>query len=102
MNIPGFTGEASLYKSIKHYAMSTEGIIARDGAAVIPQYCGPCINGRRQCGDYQWDCGYVCDPTCIFGPEICCQYVCTQGSFHTWSIPCRPLFPRPSLPITTA
>ena len=102
MNIPGFTAEASLYRSTKCYAMASKGVTVGGEAVIEPQYCGPCISGRRQCGAYQWDCGYVCDPGCIFGEQQCCQYVCSQGSFHTWSIPCgRPPFPRPYLPDTT-
>ena len=84
MKMPGFTAVAALYRSNGRYAIASMGVATPDRSVVRPQYCGPCYNGRRQCGEYGWVCER--DPGCIFGDA--CPVTCHQGGFHTWSIPC--------------
>src|SRR5574340_322266 len=87
MDMPGFTAEAALYKSTRRYATASADIVTQNESVVRPQFCGPCINGRRQCGDYGW----VCYPD-TESPECNiltgCPVVCRQGGFRTWSTPC--------------
>ena len=55
MKVPGFTAEASLYKSTHHYAIATYAAESALNAAVQPQWsppiswCGPCADGMRRC-----------------------------------------------------
>src|SRR4051794_34767575 len=94
MRIPGFTADNTLYASPRFYAGTSEYAVAV-GTSVTPQYCGPCINGRRQCGGYSWTCGQ--DPNCTLGNLSYqdCPIVCQQSGFHTWSEGCGrgPLIP---------
>jgi len=93
MSMPAFTAESSLCKSIGRYTMAHSGGFARVESIVEPQYCGPCIGGRRQCGDYQWVCENYCPP----GGIICTTH-CYQGAFQTYSVPCNKPIPVTHVP----
>lgn len=57
MRMPGFTAEASLYKTSEAYQLGATWIEAAGGQGVIPQQvvdfappiCGPCVAGRQIC-----------------------------------------------------
>lgn len=95
MRMPGFTAEATLYRSNRQYIAASTDIVTRDQSVVRPQFCGPCENGRRQCGDYGWTCYPDTEsPECNFLTG--CPIICHQGGFRTWSIPCgQPPIPLP-------
>lgn len=87
MSIPGFTAEIALYASPRSY-VATDAYGAA-GSEVLPQYCGPCLNGRRQCSGYTWVCyeDIYSNPLCGFGGSTC-PIVCQEAGFRTWSTPC--------------
>lgn len=69
MPMPGFSAEASIYRSSASYFTDSFGISA-DGVAVVqPQFrsrvrrqCGPCVNGTRTCFLWGYECSVVEGP----------------------------------------
>jgi hypothetical protein len=88
MSLPGFIGEASLYRTAGYYQRATAGLSS--GAVVVPatcsqDYCTACINGWQTCceaGGYPHKvscddgCRTTCGP-CVPGP--CNTQTCTRG-----------------------
>jgi hypothetical protein len=66
IKMPGFTAEVSIYQSTATYFTSSFGSSA-DGVAVVqPQFrsrvrrqCGPCVNGKRDCFLYGYECTVI-------------------------------------------
>jgi hypothetical protein len=46
MNIPGFTAEASLYKTSKHYRLKADRVQTVNGEAITPQQFVSCTTNR--------------------------------------------------------
>jgi hypothetical protein len=83
INMPGFNAEASVYKPIRHYASSASATFSSSVAVIQPQYfCGPCVNGRRQCVEPG---GYCVrnDPWSFTDYSVTCY-----GWDDVWSEPC--------------
>lgn len=87
MSLPGFIGEASLYKTAAYYQRAGAGFVGSAGVvpAVCSQdYCGPCLNGYQTCcieGGYPHkfpcdDCPTTCGPC---SPGTCNTQTCTRG-----------------------
>jgi hypothetical protein len=67
MNLPGFTAEASLYKTNGHYR-SSAGSFSADGNAVAPQGCG-FVKGIT-CGAVIAGGVVVCTASCLASPAL--------------------------------
>jgi hypothetical protein len=52
MNIPGFTAEASVYKTPGNYQMAGAANGSAGNRGVVPQMSAPCRNIFRKCVDY--------------------------------------------------
>src|SRR5262245_13902131 len=70
MNMPGFSGEASVYRTGHHYRAAVSGIVpAQFGAAVTPQACGWIKGGV--CGVAIAGGTVLCTAACLTGPAQC-------------------------------
>ncbi len=70
MRIPGFTAEASLFKSSEPYTMVGALEAPAGGAAVVPQACvnlGPCR---------------ICVTGRLFPPGVCVSFSCLGFNFR--------------------
>jgi hypothetical protein len=67
MNLPGFTAEASLYKTNNRYRSSAGGFSA-DGNAVAPQDCG--FTKGLFCGTFIAGGTVVCTASCLASPAL--------------------------------
>jgi hypothetical protein len=98
MKVPGFTAEASLYKSTHHYAIATYAAESALTAAVQPQWsppiswCGPCADGMRRCIYGVRQCGYDKAHCGQESDSISPNYCCWLNLSH-YSMPCfQPIF----------
>jgi hypothetical protein len=80
MNLPGFTGEASVYDG-RHREMAAwaHGLGALGQPAIVPQAMAGLSGSQRLAGGGGWQCWY------IWGCVICCTpswcwYICRAGT----------------------
>src|SRR6516162_8827580 len=90
MALPGFAAEVTLYTTNQVYAGAWREMAETPGG-ILPQGCGPCVNGRRQCVSFG---GQICEqsPACLglygpYGPTRC-PWNCYPAGPHGWSEPC--------------
>lgn len=76
-NIPGFTGEASLYHTNNHYFTTGGGFLSEGHAIVTPQACG-WIRGIT-CGGAIAGGVVLCTSICLGGGPAAC-YACWAGA----------------------
>lgn len=70
VNIPKFTAEASIYQSTATYFTGSFLGGSGDGVAVVRaqfrakvrRQCGPCMNGKRDCTLWGYDCSVIEGP----------------------------------------
>ena len=75
MTLPGFSADASLYRSAATYVAFPLGGPGADAAVVQPQFrsqvrrqCGPCRNRRRTCVVFGYEC--TVEPGTPGSPEL--------------------------------
>ena len=73
MKVPGFTADASLYRSTKHYVRRVTGVPTLNAVAVVPQL--------RQTFDIGGDCTLFCDCNLASGSCFCDATLCPVSPF---------------------
>lgn len=75
MTMPGFSAEATLYRSTARYAVNATRSFAAGAPAVQPQFrsqvrrqCGRCVNRRRDCFLVGYEC--TVEPGVPGSPEL--------------------------------
>ena len=84
MSMPGFTAEASLYRTTNHYVASAAGGSAGVGAELVPQDCG--LFKEIFCSVAVAACVAACGALCLDGgPAACagCATIAMGGLFVT-------------------
>src|SRR6266478_4355777 len=93
MKVPGFTAEASLYKSTDQYAVDAYAAQPVLSASVQPQWsppiswCGPCRDGMRRCTYAVRQCGYDREH-CGSQSEAPIPNYCCWWNLSYYSMPC--------------